>query len=191
MSQYKTGTVLVTNGDATVVGTGTSWSGNVAAGDLFTIVGSGVPYYVGSVTDDTHLELTANYAGSTLSGQSYTIGTSRTTTYELDYPESSGSQGGGDIETATIVKSAMVKLDTLLTAIGTPIDNEAPTGTMNGVNPTFTLANAPISGSVRLYYNGMRLKSGSDYSISGSTITMLVLFPNSGESFLADYRTLA
>jgi len=85
---YATGTIAVTNGSAAVVGTGTAFntaiaSGarkNVRAGD-FIFVGSATEnaispsggwYKVLSVTDDTHLTLTASYTGSTASGQAFT-----------------------------------------------------------------------------------------------------------------------
>lgn len=71
------------------------------------------------------------------------------------------------------------------------IDGETPAGTMNGSNPTFTLANTPVAGSVKLYLRGVRLRSGAgnDYTISGGTITMLTgKLPQSGDNFLADYR---
>lgn len=110
MSKYNVGTVEVTNGDATVIGTGTAFNTNAATGDLFTLVGSATPYYVGSVTDATHLELAAPYAGSSASGQSYTIQTSETTNHGLPYEED------GDIEIATIRKAALVKIDALLAA---------------------------------------------------------------------------
>lgn len=72
-------------------------------------------------------------------------------------------------------------------------DNEVPSGTINGTNPTFTLVHSPVSGSLHLFLNGLRMTpaSGSppsgDYTISGSTITMLNI-PGSGDFLLADYR---
>ena len=42
MSQYKTGTATVTNGSATVTGSGTLWLANVTAGDSFTVAGDGI-----------------------------------------------------------------------------------------------------------------------------------------------------
>ncbi len=53
------------------------------------------------------------------------------------------------------------------------ITAEVPTGLINGVNTSFTLANTPISGTVRVYLNGLRQEEGSgkDYTISGTTIT--------------------
>lgn len=52
--------------------------------------------------------------------------------------------------------------------------NEVPSGTINGTNVTFTLANTPTSGKVTLYKNGLLLTPTTDYTISGSTITYVV-----------------
>lgn len=67
------------------------------------------------------------------------------------------------------------------------VDNETPSGAMDSVNATFTLANTPIVGSVHLYLRGLRLKPGAGYTISGTTITMLII-PDSGDELIADYR---
>lgn len=66
---------------------------------------------------------------------------------------------------------------------------ETPSGTVNGVNVTFTLANTPVAGSLDLYDQGIRLNvgAGNDYTISSATITMLTA-PLTGEVLLADYR---
>lgn len=112
MSQYRTGTAAVTNASAAVVGTGTKWLGNVAAGHVFTVSGSFVVYIVGSVTDDTHLTLSGNYAGPTQGGLPYSITTSLTPNFGLPYMEDR------DIDTATIFKRAMLILDTLMARHG-------------------------------------------------------------------------
>lgn len=67
------------------------------------------------------------------------------------------------------------------------IDSETPSGTMDSVNAIFTLANTPVVGSVHLYLRGLRLKPGVGYTISGTTITMLII-PDSGDELIADYR---
>jgi len=80
---YTTGTVAVTNGSATIVGTATAWLANVAATDTFKGP-NGITYTVQSVTDDTHLVLTAVYVGTSLSAQTYIVGRNRSTpTYSL------------------------------------------------------------------------------------------------------------
>lgn len=69
------------------------------------------------------------------------------------------------------------------------VDKEIPSGSINGSNTSFTLANSPISGSEHIYLNGVLLESGAgnDYTISGSTITMLDA-PLTGEKLRATYR---
>ena len=67
------------------------------------------------------------------------------------------------------------------------ITEEIPSGTINGTNPTFTLANTPVTGSVKIYLRGLRMSvSGGDYTISGSTITMINI-PGTGDPFFVDY----
>lgn len=73
MSLYVSGTCNMTNGSAAVVGVGTAFVANVAIGDGFIISGDAVYYTVASVTDDTHLALSANYAGATGTGKSYQV----------------------------------------------------------------------------------------------------------------------
>jgi hypothetical protein len=69
------------------------------------------------------------------------------------------------------------------------IDNETPTGTINGSNTAFTLANTPVAGSVSLYLNGQLLVSGAgnDFTISGTAITMIIA-PLTGDVLIANYR---
>ncbi|MEW6060351.1 MAG: hypothetical protein AB1600_00280 [Bacteroidota bacterium] len=68
------------------------------------------------------------------------------------------------------------------------VAEEVPTGAINGSNTAFTLANPPVAGSVVLYLNGIRLRSGAgnDYTISGVNITMLYA-PATGDVLLATY----
>lgn len=56
------------------------------------------------------------------------------------------------------------------------VANEIPSGTVNGTNKIFVLANTPVSGSVTVYLNGVALTpgAGNGYTISGSTITTTV-----------------
>jgi len=63
------GTVFATNGSAAVVGTGTSFTTALVAGQPITI--NGVGYTIASIADDTHLTLTANYLGATAGGLAY------------------------------------------------------------------------------------------------------------------------
>jgi hypothetical protein len=69
------------------------------------------------------------------------------------------------------------------------VDKEIPSGSINGSNTAFTLANTPVIGSEHLYLNGVLQESGAgnDYTISGVNITMLVA-PLTGEKLRVSYR---
>lgn len=69
------------------------------------------------------------------------------------------------------------------------VDKEVPTGSINGSNTAFTLANTPTAGSEHVFLNGILQESGSgnDYTISGAAITMLTA-PLTGEKIVVSYR---
>jgi hypothetical protein len=69
-------------------------------------------------------------------------------------------------------------------------DAEAPAGTIDGTNATFTLAAAPNPiGSLQLYKNGSLLSAARDYAVSGTTLTFLgSSLPHSGDTIQAFYR---
>jgi archaellin len=70
------------------------------------------------------------------------------------------------------------------------VTGETPSGTVDGVNATFTLANTPTAGTVKIWVNGVRMNvgAGNDYTISGTTITFLTgAIPVTGDLILTDY----
>jgi len=78
--RYSTGSVNVENGNSTVEGVGTTWTG-VSVPGYFAITDDnraydkyGKAYIVKSVIDDTHLELNETYDGATSGGKSYVLG---------------------------------------------------------------------------------------------------------------------
>jgi hypothetical protein len=73
-ANYTTGTISVTNGSATVTGSGTSWSTatNAEAGEYIKLP-DGKWYRIISVGSNTSITIELSYQGSTLSGQTYTI----------------------------------------------------------------------------------------------------------------------
>ena len=77
---------------------------------------------------------------------------------------------------------------------GTPITlvalrDETPAGTMDSANPTFTLTRAPVSGSLKLWHNGLRRTEGVHFTLSGLTITFLSPYlPDAGDSLHASFR---
>lgn len=69
------------------------------------------------------------------------------------------------------------------------VDKEAPSGSINGSNTAFTLANTPVAGSEHVYLNGQLQASGgsNDYTISGTSITYLTA-PETGDVLVVSYR---
>jgi len=70
------------------------------------------------------------------------------------------------------------------------VDQESPAGSVNGSNTVFTLTQAPSpAASLEIHRNGVLMKTGIDYSLSGATVTFGSLStPQSGDLLLASYR---
>lgn len=98
----------------------------------------------------------------------------------------------------TVASDAVNKgqLDTAVAGVVTEAkikENEVPSGTIDGVNDTFTLAFTPVSdSSVKIYLNGQRLKITDDYTLAGDTITFVTppkVVLSEPDKILVDYRT--
>lgn len=64
---------------------------------------------------------------------------------------------------------------------------EIPSGTINGSNQAFTLANTPnVTATVQVFVNGILQEVTTDYTISGASITM-VSAPVSGQKIYVVY----
>lgn len=87
----------------------------------------------------------------------------------------------------TAISAATVGTDYL--APSNFVTRETPSGSVNGSNVTFTLANTPVSGTEHVYLNGILQDpgAGQDYTISGSTITYLAA-PISGDKIRVSYQ---
>ena len=72
MAWYSAGTVSVTNGSATVTGSGTAWVANAQASEGIWLP-DGQLYEIVSINSDTSLTISPNYLGTTQSGQAYRI----------------------------------------------------------------------------------------------------------------------
>ena len=71
---YVVGTAAVTNGSATVTGTGTSWSsGNTPVGSLFQVSGDATTYIIQTINSTTQITLTTPYTGTDNAAAGYTI----------------------------------------------------------------------------------------------------------------------
>ncbi len=70
----------------------------------------------------------------------------------------------------------------------TLVTEETPAGLINDVNTVFTLAHAPVAGTLKVYLGGQRQQSGGgDYTLAGSTITFNIA-PMTGSILIADYE---
>jgi hypothetical protein len=73
-------------------------------------------------------------------------------------------------------------------ASSTVISNETPSGTKNSSNLVFTLANTPNPlTSTTITINGVRYYYTTHYTVSGTTLTMINLAPDSDDIFIAGY----
>ena len=61
------------------------------------------------------------------------------------------------------------------------------TGVLDGVNTTFKTEHNFQLGSVKVFYNGMRMKEGGDYSIVGISNIILSFSPNLGDTLIIEY----
>ncbi len=70
------------------------------------------------------------------------------------------------------------------------VDGEIPSGTLNGANATFQLGNPPSpTTSLALFRNGLRMKPGSDYNLTGLSLTFTpASIPQANDVLLASYR---
>ena len=51
------------------------------------------------------------------------------------------------------------------------LQNETPTGAIDDSNATFTLAQTPVTNSLKLYLNGqLQYAGGTDYTLTGASI---------------------
>lgn len=69
------------------------------------------------------------------------------------------------------------------------IVRETPSGSINGSNVTFVLANTPVVGTEEVFLNGLLQEpgAGNDYTISTATITYLTA-PSTGDRLRVSYR---
>lgn len=106
------------------------------------------------------------------------------------------AQGLLDGITGTLTNCVLVDGSSAPCSAGSPSsgpsfsDAETPSGTVNGSNTVFTLANAPSpAASLVLVLNTAVQTAGSDYSLSGASITFINgVVPQTGATLRAWYR---
>jgi hypothetical protein len=97
---------------------------------------------------------------------------------------------GGLAVAVTMSGDATIDSDGVVTVTpsgATIVDSEIPSGTIDGTNDDFTLAETPVAGSEHVYLNGMRQAPTDDYTIAADVITF-VDPPDTGSHILVDYR---
>lgn len=129
MSQYKDGSVAVTNGSATVTGTSTLFSANVAVGDSFKLEGENATYNITAVGSNTSITISPVYAGATASGNAYVISKDFTPIHSMYEPN------GGDVDWPFLLTTALRHIDSYLplyVASQTPGANQIPVNNASG-----------------------------------------------------------
>lgn len=97
----------------------------------------------------------------------------------------------GVSDTATLSNKTISGLSNTLTQVPIAINQqqETPSGAINSINVTYSLAFSPVtSGSVVIFLDGLLQSQGSglDYTMSSSTITFTTA-PVSGQTLMAIY----
>jgi hypothetical protein len=87
------------------------------------------------------------------------------------------------------VLAAFYRLSVTIPGVGF-VDQQTPTGAINGVNAVFTLAQTPSPvTSLAVYRNGLLMSAGLDYTLSGAVITFMTgLVPQPSDTLSCSYR---
>ncbi len=87
------------------------------------------------------------------------------------------------------VLAAFYRLSVSIPGVGF-VDQQTPTGAINGVNAVFALAQTPSpANSLEVYRNGLLMSAGIDYTLSGAVITFMTgLVPQSTDTLSCSYR---
>ncbi len=100
----------------------------------------------------------------------------------------------GAMETVTGTPTDCVRVDGSSAPCGGAqpnfVDNDAPTGLVDGANTAFTLSSVPSPvASLTVYRNGMLQKQGQDFALTGNQIQFIpAAAPQPGDTLLASYR---
>lgn len=138
-------------------------------------------------------------ATTLVTGQSFIISNQSSGAVQVN------ANGGGGVRAVAALTTAVITLIAAGSAAGTwdPgttasatglttsnfVTRETPSGSINGSNTAFTLANTPTAGTEEVFLNGILQEpgAGNDYTISSGTITYLTA-PVSGDRLRVSYR---
>jgi hypothetical protein len=86
------------------------------------------------------------------------------------------------------VLGAFYRLTVTIPGVGF-VDQETPTGLINGVNGVFTLSQTPSpTASLEVYRNGLLMSAGLDYTLSGAVVTFSTVVPQASDTLACSYR---
>lgn len=85
---------------------------------------------------------------------------------------------------ATAAATATAAVATAVTSLGLVAENEVPPEPCNNARTDFTLAHAPIAGSVKLYVSGVRTLA---FTVVGNLLTVTIA-PRATDNLIVDYR---
>lgn len=132
---------------------------------------------------------------SSSSGGSGSTGTGGTGTGSITLPLPMTQVSGLSAALASIntsINTISQTLKNLPTATSNAafVDAETPSGSVNGTNTVFTLAQAPAPAtSLQLYLNGLEQTAGIDFTLSNNTVTFAGnAVPQTGDEMEAYYR---
>lgn len=160
--------VTLATGDRILLKNQTTGSEN----GLYTVNASGAP------TRATDMDVWSEVPGAWVTVQE---GTANADTTWLSTANTGGTLGSTSITWTNPITAGGLTASNFVT-------KEVPSGSINGSNVTFTLANTPTAGTEHVYLNGVLQESGSgnDYTISGATITYLSA-PLTGDKIRVTY----
>jgi hypothetical protein len=182
------------NTKANSVASGVATTATAAGTTTLTVGSAQFQQFTGSTTQTVVLP----DATTLVTGQSFIISNQSSGAVQVN------ANGGGAVRTVAALTTAVITLvaagssagtwdpGTTATATGLTTSNfvtrETPSGSVNGSNTSFGLANTPTTGTESVYLNGVLQEpgAGNDYTISGATITYLTA-PLSGDKIRVSY----
>jgi len=94
----------------------------------------------------------------------------------------------GAVPQTNDVLAAFYRLSVTIPGVGF-VDQQTPSGVIDGVNAVFTLSQTPSpTTSLEVYRNGLLLSAGVDYTLSGMAITFIAVVPQPSDTLLCSYR---
>jgi phage-related tail fiber protein len=179
------GTTALTFTQFTSLGTVTAGAGLTKTGDTLDVVSANG----GIVVNADNIALTAADASLTIGagGVKVTPGTGGQVQVTNGSGVVTATSLGGDV--SSVSNTGSVTLATTIARHANFVVRETPSGTVNGSNTTFTLANTPTAGTEEVFLNGLLQDpgAGNDYTISGATITYLTA-PVTGDKIRVHYK---